>query len=111
MRITSKQQLSPWRKIGVYLTIFEDNTKIIQPEKKSNLSKTLSDIASIENALSEQLSSVAMIVTKSSIGINELVKNLTDKKSQILNVVKTLLQLQNKVTAKETLNSLRRRLK
>ena len=79
-------------------------------KRKSNLSKTLSDIASIENALSEQLNSVARIVIKSSIGINELFKNSTEKKSQILNVVKTLLQLQSKVAAKETLNSLRRRL-
>ena len=79
-------------------------------KRKSNLSKILSDIASIENALSEQLNSVARVVIKSSIGINKLVKNSTEKKSQILNVVKTLLQLQSKVTAKETLNSLRRRL-
>ena len=52
-----------------------------------------------------------MIVTKSSIGINGLVKNLTEKKSQILNVVRTLLQLQNKMTVKQTLNPLRRQLK
>ena len=78
-------------------------------KRKSNLSQILSEIASNENALSEQLSCVAIIVTKSSIGINELVKNLIEKKYQILNVVKTLLQLQNKVTAKET--SLRRQLK
>ena len=80
-------------------------------KRKSNLSKTLSQIGSIEDVLSEELNSVAMIVTKSSIGINELVKNLTEKKSQILNVAKTLLQLQNKVTSKENLNSLRRQLK
>ena len=79
-------------------------------KRKSNLSKALSNIASIENALSEQLNSVARIVIKSSIGINELVKNSTEKKSQILNVVKALLQLQSKVAAKETLNSLRGRL-
>ena len=78
-------------------------------KRKSNLSKILSEIASTENALSEQLRCVVIIVTKSSIDINELVKNLTEKKIQILNVVKTLLQLQNKVTAKET--SLRRQLK
>ena len=70
-------------------------------KRKLNLSKTLSEIASMENVLSEQLNSVAMIVTKSPIGINELVKNLTEKKSQILNVMKTLLQLQNQVTAKK----------
>ena len=79
--------------------------------RKSNLSKTLSEIASTENALSEQLISVAMSFTNSSPGINDLVKNLTEKKYQNLNIVKTLLQLQNKVTTKETLNSLRRQLK
>ena len=52
-----------------------------------------------------------MIIAKSSVGINELVKNLTEKKSQILNVVKTLLQLQNEVTAKECFNSSRWQLK
>ena len=57
--------------------------------RKSNLSKTLSEIDSIENALSEQLSSVVMIFTKSSLGISDLFKNLTDKKYPILNVAKT----------------------
>ena len=52
-----------------------------------------------------------MSFTNSSPGINDLVKNLTEKKYQNLNIVKTLLQLQNKVTTKETLNSLKRRLK
>ena len=61
--------------------------------------------------LSEQLISVAISFTKSSLGINDLVKNLTQKKYQVLNIVKTLLQLQNKVTTKGTLNSLRLRLK
>ena len=35
MRISLKQHVSLWLKIRVYLTIFEDNTKIIQPWKGS----------------------------------------------------------------------------
>ena len=86
--------MSLWLKIGVYLTIFEGNIKIFQPWKGIQIDlKTLSEIASIENALSEQLNSISMIITKFSIGVNELVKNLTEKKFQILNVVKTLLQM------------------
>ena len=92
---------------SIFYNIWEQYKDYSNPKRKSNPSKTLSGIASIENAQSEQLNSVAVIIAKSSIGINELVKNLTEKKSQILNVVKTLPQLQNKATAKESFNSSR----
>ena len=102
VRTSSKQCVSPWLKDWSIFNILRGQYKDYPTlKRKLNLSKTLSEIAYIENVLSEQLSSVAMIVTKSPIGINELVKNLTEKKSQILIFVKTLLQLQNKVNAKK----------
>ena len=96
---------------SIFYNLWEQYKHYSNPKRKSNPSKILSGIASIENALSEQFNSVAVIIAKSSVGINELVKNLTEKKSQILNVVKTLLQLQNEVTAKECFNSSRWQLK
>ena len=96
---------------SIFYNLWEQYKDYSNPKRKSNSSKTLSGIGSIENALSEQFNSVAVIIAKSSIGINELVKNLTEKKSQILDVVKTLLQLQNKATAKKYFNSSRWRLK
>ena len=49
--------------------------------------------------------------TEASIGINELVKSLNEKREKILDVLKSLVCLQAKVTSKELLNSLRRRIK
>ena len=49
--------------------------------------------------------------TEASIGINELVKSLNEKREKILDALKSLVCLQAKVTSKELLNSLRRRIK
>ena len=46
--------------------------------------------------------------TEASIGINELVKSLNEKREKILDALKSLVCLQAKVTSKELLNSLRR---
>ena len=49
--------------------------------------------------------------TEASIGINELVKSLNEKREKILDALKSLVCLQAKVTSKELLNSLRRQIK
>ena len=49
--------------------------------------------------------------TEASIGINELVKSLNEKREKILDALKSLVFLQAKVTSKALVNSLRRRIK
>ena len=78
--------------------------------RKSNLSKILREIKNIEESLNTHLSLILKIETNSSVGIANLVKSLNEKRDKILDSVKVLLKLQSKVTCKDTLNALRRRI-
>ena len=66
---------------------------------------------SVEDNIAEQIKVLISWKTKASIGINELVKSLNEKREKILDALKSLVCLQAKVTSKELLNSLHRRIK
>ena len=78
--------------------------------RKSNLSKNLCEIKNIEESLNTHLSLILKIETNSSVGTANLVKSLNEKRDKILDSEKVLLKLQSKVTCKDTLNALRRRI-
>ena len=69
------------------------------------------DVKSVEDNIAEQIKVLISWKTEASIGNNELVKSLNAKREKILDAMKSLVCLQAKVTSKELLNSLRRRIK
>ena len=77
---------------------------------ESQLTKWLAGVEKIENSLNLQFISITSIATESTVGISNLVRNLNLKKEVVLTSVSSLLELQLKVSNKDLLNSLRRRI-
>ena len=79
--------------------------------RESSLSKKLEQIAEFECDLKSQITDILAIDTSSTLGIDCLVRNANMKKEAVLNITRSLLTLQSKVTENELLYSLRRRLR
>ena len=95
----------------VFNNLREQYTKYSSLQSNSNLAKTLLDVQSAEDNIAEQVKVLILWKTEASIGINELVKSLNEKREKILDALKSLVCLQAKVTSKELPNSLRHRIK
>ena len=74
------------------------------------LTKWLADIEECELGLNTKFSSIASISTDSSAGISNLVRNLNLKEEEILNAVSSLLELHIKISYKDLMYALRRRI-
>lgn len=83
---------------------------VINERTGSKISKWFAEVAKNETALKEQFEAISAIKTSPAVGITELVQSAAEKQKLILNSVKTLLTLQGKITTKDFLNSLRRRI-
>ena len=78
--------------------------------RTSKLSNTLSEIHELEIKLCQEFTLISGISTSSSAGITNLVRNLNLKKEKILEAVSSLLNLQIKVSERDLVYGLRRRL-
>ena len=107
-RIRQKQSCTKW---DIFNNLHEQYAKYSSLQRNSNLAKTLLDVKPVEDNIAEQIKGLISWKTEATIGINELVKSLNEKREKILDVLKSLVCLQAKVTSKELLNSLRRRIK
>ena len=107
-RICQKQSCAKW---DIFNNLHEQDTKYSSLQRNSNLVKTLLDVKSVEDNIAEQIKGLISWKTEATIGINELVKSLNEKREKILDALKSLVCLQAKVTSKELLNSLRRQIK
>ena len=89
----------------VFNNFREQYTKCSSLQRNSNLVKTLLDVKSVEDNLAEQIKVLISWKIEASIGINELVKSLNEKRENILDALKSLAFLQAKVTNKEFIAS------
>ena len=79
--------------------------------RESGLSEKLENIEEFERHLKAQMTDILAINTSSTLGLDCLVRNASTKKEAVLEITGSLLTLQSKVTEKELIYGLRRRLR
>ena len=101
-RIRQKQSCTKW---DIFNNFHEQYTKYSSLQRNLSLAKTLLDVKSVEDNIAEQIKGLISWKTEATIGINELVKSLNEKREKLLDALKSLVCLQAKVTSKELLTN------
>ena len=95
----------------IFNNLREQYTKHSSLQRNPNFAKTSLDVKSVEGSIAKQIKVLTSWKTEASMNINELVKSLNEKRQKILHALKSLVCLQDEVTSKKLLNSLRHRIK
>ena len=98
--------ISVAKKFEFFDNLRESYQSLKQLKRETEFSKTLTDVEDIQTSISVQFKSIVSVQTNASLGISVL-----SRREKILDLTKSLILLQAKLSDKDTLNSFSRRIK